>query len=77
MHAVLKLVELAEHAVEVDEETVRRVVLDPDKIEVGRSGRLIAQGFLDDEHVLRVVFEPGSDELVVITAYPGRRARYG
>jgi len=37
---------------------------------------MIAQKVIDDEHVLRVVYEIEGDEIVIVTFYPGRRKRY-
>jgi hypothetical protein len=42
----------------------------------GYRGRKIAQGPLDARRVLRVVYEEGDDDILVITFYPGRRERY-
>ena len=39
-------------------------------------GRQIAEGDLDDEHVIRVVFVREGRQISVITLYPARRGRY-
>ncbi|MBO8183274.1 MAG: DUF4258 domain-containing protein [Archaeoglobus sp.] len=57
----------------------RRVIKtleEPDSVKIGRKGRLIAQRVLDEEHLLRVVYEEKDNEVVVITFYPARRERY-
>jgi hypothetical protein len=82
----LKPVRLTPHALEklgltqrqgfvIDEETVVAAVRKPLAVSPGFSDRLIAQGVLDEEHVLRVVYEE-NDEITVVTLYPGRRRRY-
>lgn len=75
-HARLKIEILKNHKVLIDEGVIRQVVTDPDKIEKGYKGRLIAQKELDKEHVLRVVYEKRHDCVLIITLYPGRRGRY-
>ncbi len=75
-HALLKIEILASHGVVVSEEFVTDVIQKPDKEEEGYSGRVIAQKRLDDAHVLRVVYEKEPNRILVITVYPGRRARY-
>lgn len=59
----------------VDEETIISLIQEATEIHLGYSGRLIAQDSLDEEHVLRVIYEE-SDEIMVVTLYPGRRERY-
>ncbi len=41
----------------------------------GYGGRLVARLQLDEEHILRVVYEENG-EVVVITMYPARQDRY-
>ena len=59
----------------MDEETIISLIHEATEIHLGYSGRLIAQDSLDEEHVLRVIYEE-SDEIMVVTLYPGRRERY-
>jgi len=76
-HALLKMQILREHGFRVDEEFIRNVVKDPDKIEKGhKAARLVAQKGIDKDHVIRVVYEERTDHLLIITMYPGRRKRY-
>jgi Txe/YoeB family toxin of Txe-Axe toxin-antitoxin module len=60
----------------VRKEDVIKTVKEPEKVEKGRKGRMIAQRTIDVEHVLRVVYEKKDNEIVVITFYPARRERY-
>ena len=60
----------------VRKEDVIKTVKEPEKVEKGRKGRMIAQRTIDVEHVLRVVYEEKDNEIVVITFYPARRERY-
>ena len=74
-HALAKLSLTQRHGFAIDEETIVAAVQKPLAVFPGFSGRLIAQSFLDEEHVLRVVYEEDG-EITVITLYPGRRQRY-
>lgn len=51
-------------------------VKNPEKVLPGKHGRLIAQEVLDEEHLLRVIYEDKGKEIVIITFYPARRERY-
>jgi len=75
-HAKLKLRILRKHGFMIEENKVVETIIQPDKIILGRMGRLIAQKRLDKEHVLRVIYETEDDKLKVITLYPARRERY-
>ena len=59
----------------VDEESIISVIQEATEIFLGYSGGLIAQGPLDEEHVLRVIYEE-SDEITEVTLYPATRERY-
>ena len=74
-HAREKLLLTQGQGFSVDEETIVSVIQEAAEIFLGYSGRLIPQGTLDEEHVLRVIYEE-SDEITVVTLYPGRRERY-
>ena len=75
-HAEAKFDIFRDHGVILTKETVRSVLSNPEMIEEGYAGRRVAQAKLDEEHVLRVVFEESEVELKIITFYPGRRERY-
>jgi len=75
-HACLKIDLLKKHGVEIEEDFIRKTVIEPDNIEKGYKGRLIAQKELDEDHVLRVVYEEEADKIIIITLYPGRKKRY-
>jgi len=75
-HAELKFVLLESHGFPLEKEIIITTLMKPDKIDSGYKGRKIAQRRLDSDHVLRVVFEELSDEIRVITFYPGKRGRY-
>ena len=59
----------------VDEESVIRVVQHPRRVAPGYRDRLVAETDLDEQHILRVVYEEDS-EIVLVTLYPARRERY-
>lgn len=70
-HPILK-----KHGFHISEEIVVDTVLNPDKVDIGRKGRLIAQRVIDERHVLGVVYEEKDNEIVIVTFYPRRRKRY-
>ena len=55
---------------------IKLVRENPDIIEPGYKGRLIAQKEFDKKHVLRVVFEEKDEIRRIITFYPGNKKRY-
>ena len=75
-HALFKVEVLKRHGLVVSKHFIENIVLNPDKIDKGYKGRLIAQKKLDNDHVLRVVYEEYTDYMLIITLYPGRRRRY-
>lgn len=75
-HALMKIEILREHSVPVNRELVETTVANPEKVVQGYKGRLIAQKTVDENHILRVVYEELSDHISVVTVYPGRRSRY-
>jgi uncharacterized DUF497 family protein len=75
-HARIKFEILRRHGLSLDEKAILDIVNKPDAIFEGYSGRKIAQGWLDERRVLRVVFEERLEEVLIITFYPGRKERY-
>ncbi|MEG8988147.1 DUF4258 domain-containing protein [Ignavibacteria bacterium 4148-Me] len=75
-HALNKIQILRNHQVFVDENLITKIISKPDRIESGYKNRLVAQGMLDDKHVLRFVYEEFEEEIKIITMYPARRSRY-
>lgn len=67
---------LSYHQIFVDKNLITKIITKPDRIESGYKNRLVAQGMLDDKHVLQIVFEESEEEIKVITIYPIRRLRY-
>ena len=76
MHSLTKIEILKSHGVSVSKEIIEEIVKNPDKIDTGYKGRLIAQKSIDDTHVLRVVYESLPEKVYIIIVYPGRRPRY-
>jgi uncharacterized DUF497 family protein len=76
LHSINKIQILSNHQIFVDEKLITKIITKPDRIEKGYKNRLVAQGVLDDKHVLRIVYEESNDEIKIITIYPGRRSRY-
>lgn len=75
-HAEEKFGILAAHGCVVTRAQVLEILNHPDKIVAGYKGRTIAQGSLSQDHLLNVVFVETEAEIIVVTFYPGRRARY-
>jgi hypothetical protein len=75
-HAREKFLMLRSHGFAVSEEQVTETIQTPEKIEEGYKGRKVAQRGITERHVLRVIYEEGTDEIRVVTFYPGRRSRY-
>lgn len=75
-HSLLKIEILKSHGFDISMETLENIIRFPDIIEKGYKGRLVAQGGIDDSHVVRVVYETRPENLYVVTLYPGRRSRY-
>jgi uncharacterized DUF497 family protein len=75
-HAEYKIQVLIRHQVNVDKSLIEKIISKPGRVENGYKNRLIAQGQLDEYHVLRIVYEESEEEIKIITIYPGRRSRY-
>lgn len=75
-HAVDKIEILKKHQVFIDKGLIENAVQNPDSIDSGYKGRLVAQKILDEHHVIRIIYEETEESLRVITMYPGRRKRY-
>lgn len=75
-HAIDKFEVLKRHGVSVDRELVIGILQRPDEIDYSRLPLFIAQGALDDTHVLRVVFKQEGDDAIIITFYPARQNKY-
>ena len=76
LHALNKIQILSNHQIFVEKNLIMKITTKPDRIESGYKNRLVAQGMLDDKHVLRIVFEESEKKIKIITMYPGRRSRY-
>jgi hypothetical protein len=77
LHVLIKLDLLGKHGFSITKEDILSIVKQPDKLEFGYKNRFIAQKRIDDERVLRIVYEKHEDnKILIITVYPGRRSRY-
>jgi len=52
------------------------VVENPERVDFGWKDRFVAPAKLNNEHVLRMIYEKTGDRKVVVTFYPSRRKRY-
>jgi len=75
-HAREKFTILERHGCPVTAEQVEATVRTPERVEPDPPGRWIAQRGLDERRVLRVVYRQEGELRVIITFYPGRKARY-
>jgi hypothetical protein len=75
-HARQKFEVLARHGVVISKKKVIQTIELPTYIDYSRIPLLIAQGDLDKNHVLRVVYKKENSELFIITFYPGRKLQY-
>ncbi len=57
-------------------EQVLDAVTRPDRVLLGRRGRLVAEKAISPHHLARVVYVIHNDDVEVITFYPARRGRY-
>lgn len=55
---------------------IKQTVRKPKWRGVSRFGQPTAMSFLDDKHILRVIFEIKDDIITVITVHPARRGTY-
>jgi uncharacterized DUF497 family protein len=76
LHALNKIQILSSHNIFVNKDLITKIIIKPDRVESGYKNRLVAQGVLDDKHLLRIVFEESEEEIKIITMYPARRSRY-
>ena len=56
-HDLGKLSRLKRRGFGIDEKTVLKTIRQPQRVSRGYSDRFIAQSMLDEEHVLRVVYQ--------------------
>ena len=75
-HARQKILILRRHNCTISEEEVKKTIEDPDSLKEGMNNRMIAQRAVDEEHLLRVIYEKRGDDIVIVTFYPARRERY-
>jgi uncharacterized DUF497 family protein len=76
-HAKIKFDIFTKHGLDLDEATIVAIIEKPEKTVIGYRGRMIAQGRLDANRVLRIVYEEKPEEIIIVTFYPGKRERYG
>ncbi len=60
----------------VSEEALIEIIRKPDEIVSGKESRLIAHKVLDEDYILRVVYEEFKHEIQIITFYRAKRKRY-
>ncbi len=77
LHSLSKIEILKNHGINISKKIIENIIEFPDKIETGYNGRFVAQKTIDDDHVMRVVYETKEVGIsIVVTVYPGKRSRY-
>jgi hypothetical protein len=75
-HADFKFRVLRQHGLIISKEQIESVIREPERVTVGKRGRLIAHKPISQTHLIRVIYEQQGDEIKIITFYPARRERY-
>ena len=75
-HALRKQEILKEMGWEINLDLVEKTIIEPGFKGRTRHKQPTAHRYLDDEHILRVVYKVGGDIITVITIHPARRGRY-
>jgi hypothetical protein len=60
----------------VSEQTLVDIVTGPDEVVRGEGNRMIAHRVLDEDYILRVVYEESESEIQIITFYRAKKKRY-
>jgi len=64
-HAKDKFLILERHNFRIEKETVIKTVEEIENLKSGKNGRLIAGRAIDEDHLLRVVYEIKDDRLII------------
>ncbi|MBI2444286.1 MAG: DUF4258 domain-containing protein [Candidatus Magasanikbacteria bacterium] len=75
-HAEEKFALLQKHKIRITREQVISIVKQPKRLDLSRFPLFIAQGPLDQNRVIRVVYKRENDTTKIITFYPGRKKQY-
>ena len=75
-HANFKFRVLKQHGFVITKEQVEDIIKEPERVVLGRRGRLIAHKSVSQTDLIRVIYEENGDEIRIITFYPARRERY-
>jgi hypothetical protein len=76
-HAERKFKLLLKYGVHISRRKIMDTLLSSEYVDYRtRAPLIIAQGPLDQNHVLRVVYRQEGNIMVVITFYPGRKSQY-
>lgn len=76
LHSIQKIALLKKHGFVISKEDVVEVVINPEIVSQGKSGRMIADKKIDENHLLRVIYEESDNKIFIVTIYPARRIRY-
>ena len=75
--SVDKFAMLKKHKFNVDKETIKNVIENPeDEDKESDFPKIIVSKSIDERHVLRVVYKKKGDIITVITFYPAVKGRY-
>ena len=60
----------------VNEEVLIEIVRKPDEVASGKRNRYIGHKVLDENYILRVIYEEFEDEIQIVTFYRAKKKRY-
>ena len=75
-HALDRLRQERQRGFDVDKALAAEILRHPHQLVSARDGRMFAQSPVDEQHLLRVLFEEEGDGLVIITVYIGAWRQY-
>lgn len=75
-HAELKFTQLKRLGWKITKLTVKKTIKKPKWRGTSRFGQETAIDLLDENHILRVIFNKESDKIKIITFHPARRGKY-
>lgn len=75
-HANEKFEILKKYSAFIARQKVIEILEHPEQRDYSRNPLIIAQGTLNQSHVVRIVYRIDQGKIVIITFYPGRKSQY-
>jgi hypothetical protein len=77
LHHVFDKIKIFERrGIFISKQTIQRVIEHPERTESGYKGRIVVQGTLHGNLILRVIYFIEEEDIVVVTIYPAKRSQY-